>query len=77
MNKEMEDCLKKTAQMVRDSGLRAGSKAMCGVILEKATDRTKSDKQKLKDIVSFCKRSLGIEKKFKEANEHTALREGK
>lgn len=50
-------------QKVRDSGLLAGSKAICGVVLKKTKDDTKTEHDKLQDIVDFCERSLGVANK--------------
>lgn len=64
MNKNQEKQLNKEIreqmQKVRDSGLLAGSKAICGVVLEKAKDSTKTEHEKLQDIIEFCERSLGV-----------------
>lgn len=69
MNKSQEKQLDKNIRehmrRVRDSGLIAGSKAICGVVLEKANNPKKTDGEKLKDIVEFCERSLGISNKKK------------
>lgn len=64
---KLRDALEVTAKKIRDSGLRAGSKAICGVILDKAEDKTKTDSEKINDIIDFCERSLGIVKGNKEA----------
>lgn len=37
------------------AGLAQGAYAMCNVILEKATDESKTVEQRLADVVSFCK----------------------
>lgn len=59
--------LEKNMQKVRDSGLLAGSKAICAVIFQKATDQTKSHKERIDDIVEFCAKSLSMfEKKDSE-----------
>lgn len=59
LNKEIREQMQK----VRDSGLLAGSKAICGVVLKKAKDDTKTEHDKLQDIVDFCERSLGVANK--------------
>lgn len=55
-----------TTQKVRDTALVEGSKAICGVILQKAEDAKMTYKERIQDIISFCKTSLGISKKYKE-----------
>ena len=55
--------IREQMQKVRDSGLLAGSKAICGVILEKAKDNTKTDTKKIQDIIAFCERCLGVANK--------------
>lgn len=67
MNKNQEKRLnteiREQMQKVRDSGLLAGSKAICGVVLEKAKDDTKTEHERLQEIVDFCERSLGVANK--------------
>jgi hypothetical protein len=43
-------------------GLGDGYSAICEVILDKATNDKLSDKEKIEDIVIFCKTSLGNNK---------------
>ena len=61
--KQFNKKIREQIQKVRDSGLLAGSKAICGVVLEKVTDSTKTEHEKLKDIIEFCERSLGVANK--------------
>ncbi len=50
-------------EKVRDSGLLAGRKAICGVVLKKAKDNTKTEHERLRDIIEFRVRSLGVANK--------------
>lgn len=67
MNKNQEKQLNKEIreqmQKIRDSGLLAGSKAICGVVLERAKDGTKTEHERLQNIIDFCERSLGVANK--------------
>lgn len=70
MNKKTENELNKVLQTkmqeVRDNTLLAGSKAICGVVLNKAKNKEKTDQEKLIDIIDFCERSLCVVEKHKE-----------
>jgi len=44
-------------------GLSQGSKAICGVVLEKAKANSGSAEEKIADIVKFCEVSLGLSKR--------------
>lgn len=51
-------------------GLAEGSKAMAGVVYEKATDTSKSYEERINDIIGFCKTGLKIKTdERKEKNE--------
>lgn len=63
---ELNKALQAKMQEVRDSALLAGSKAICGVVLNKAKDKRKTNHEKLIDIIDFCERSLGVVEKHKE-----------
>lgn len=64
MNKNQEERLNKEIreqmQNVRDFGLLLGSKAIYGAVLEKAKDNTKTEHERIQNIVDFCERSLGV-----------------
>lgn len=60
---QLDKEIREQMQKVRDSGLLAGSKAICGVVLEKAKNNTKTDAEKIQDIITFCERSLGVTNK--------------
>lgn len=63
MNKKDEELLRDTIQKslkdTHSKGLLQGSKAMCGVILEKANDTTKTPEERIAEIKRFCEVSLG------------------
>lgn len=42
-------------QKQHTAGIAQGAYAMCRVILDKATDETKTVEQRLEDIIAFCK----------------------
>lgn len=58
--KQYDELLKKNMQLVRDTSLIAGVKTACGVVLEKAKDSKKIEKERLKDIIAYCERSIGV-----------------
>ena len=62
---KLDEVIKEQMQKVRNSAMLAGCKAMCGVILEKANNKKKTDKERLDEIVAFCKRTINI------ADKHT------
>lgn len=64
--KIFNEALETEFRKVRDSGMIAGSKAICGVVLKKARDTKKTEHKRLIDIINFCERSLGVAKNYKE-----------
>jgi hypothetical protein len=60
---KLEKQVREKFEQVRNSGLIAGSKAICGVVLEKAKDEEKSVEERIHDIIDFCERSLGVAEK--------------
>lgn len=56
LRNELQDALKK--QYVR--GLTDGTKAIAGVVFEKAKDQTKTAEERIDDIIAFCTPSLGL-----------------
>ena len=64
--KELTVALEKQFKRNRDAALLTGSKAICGVVLNKAKDKTISNQEKLNDIIGFCERCLDITEKSKE-----------
>lgn len=42
------------------TALASGAKAVSSVIYNMATDETKSDKEKIEDIIKFCRTGLNI-----------------
>ena len=67
---DFEKQIKEKFEFVRNQGLIAGSKAICGVVLEKAKNEEKSVEERLHDIIDFCEVSLGVakENEIKEVN---------
>ena len=63
MNKKMEEKLtaefEKQFKKIHTEGLTQGSKAMCAVILAKATDESKTYEERITEIVRFCTISVG------------------
>lgn len=58
--KQLEKVIREQMQKVKDSGLLAGIKTICGVILEKANNKKKTEHERLQDIIDFCEWSLGV-----------------
>lgn len=65
---QVEEVVRKKFEEVRNSGLIAGSKAICAVVLEKAKDEATTIEERLADIIDFCERSIGVAKKYDEEN---------
>ncbi len=42
-------------QRQHTAGVAQGAYAMCKVILDKATDETKTAEQRLEDVIAFCR----------------------
>lgn len=57
---EISRLIEKEAYKIRDNAFLVGSKALCGVVLEKAKDKTRTESERLIDIIDFCERSLGV-----------------
>lgn len=58
MGKHNDQLFKKVVtgglQKQHSAGIAQGAYAMCRVVLEKATDETKTVEQRLKDVIDFC-----------------------
>lgn len=58
MGKHNDQLFKKVVtgglQKQHSAGVAQGAYAMCRVVLEKATDETKTVEQRLKDVIDFC-----------------------
>lgn len=67
---EFEKQIREKFEYVRTQGLIAGSKTMCGVVLEKAKNEEKSVEERLHEIIDFCEVSLRVaeKNKIKEVN---------
>lgn len=59
MGKHNDQLFKKVVtgglQRQHSAGIAQGAYAMCRVVLDKATDESKSIEQRLKDVIDFCK----------------------
>lgn len=64
MTKSQENILNKKTheqfQKVRDAGLLAGCKAMCGAIFEMTKKNDQSEMEKLVSISRLCIKTLGL-----------------
>ena len=60
-DEKLKETIKEHLQQQFTRGLLQGSKAMCGVIMEKAKKYNGSNADEVyQDIVSFCEKSLGL-----------------
>lgn len=57
---KMHDAIVSNLRKARHAGLANGAKAVSGVILELATDTTKSETERLQAIIQFCQKGLAI-----------------
>ena len=65
MNKNFKDLkfkkeVDKQLRAVFSNGLRQGTKAICGVVLEEINSEGKTAEQKLEVLKTFCEKSLGL-----------------
>ena len=58
--KQMTEAVEKQLRRTFSDGLKQGSKAICGVILEEIASTNKTADEKIGIIQEFCKNSLGL-----------------
>lgn len=59
--KQMKAIIEEKLQKVFTDGLKQGTKAVIGVVLEEITTEDKSAEEKLNTLKLFCERSLRLE----------------
>ena len=56
----LEKSLREEMKKVRDTAMVSSARAICSVVLAKARDKSKTNDERLNDIIDFCEISLGI-----------------
>jgi hypothetical protein len=70
-DKALEKAIKEQLDKARFIGLAIGAKSISKVVMDKATDESKTAEEKIADIIEFCKVGLGINEETVESEETT------